>query len=141
MDALGQVRQLWRYPVSSLAGEPMRELFFGPEGADGDRRYGLFDIGSGIVAAPDRNPARWDQAPRIRTRLSDEGRLEVAVAGGEWLPAPAARSDRALSDYLGFEVAVRPSSTTGRSRLTVRPSRRAIARLRCICSPPPRWRA
>lgn len=108
MDALGQVRQLWRYPVSSLAGEPMRELFFGPEGADGDRRYGLFDIGSGIVAAPDRNPARWDQAPRIRTRLSGEGRLEVAVAGGEWLAAPAPRSDRALSDYLGFDVAVRP---------------------------------
>ena len=91
----------------------MRELFFGPEGAEGDRRYGLFDIGSGIVAAPDRNPAKWDQAPRIRTRLSDERGLEVAIRDGEWLAAPDARSDRALSDYLGFEVSVRPYLADG----------------------------
>jgi uncharacterized protein YcbX len=108
MTDLGQVAALWRYPVSSLAGQPMRELFFGADGAEGDRSYGLFDVGSGIVAAPDRNPAKWDQAPRVRTRLSDEGRLEVEIPGGAWLAAPAVQSDRAISDYLGFEVSVRP---------------------------------
>jgi uncharacterized protein YcbX len=108
MGAIGTVSHLWRYPVSSLAGQPMDELSFGPGGAEGDRIYGLFDMESGIVAAPDRNPAKWDQAPRIRTQLSGDGRLEVGVPDGEWLAAPAAESDRAISDYLGFEVSLRP---------------------------------
>jgi len=107
MTGLGQVAALWRYPVSSLAGQPMRELLFGPDGAEGDRGYGLFDMASGIVAAPDRNPAKWDRAPRIRTRLSHDGGLEVAVPGGGWQAAPDAPSDAAISAYLGFEVSVR----------------------------------
>lgn len=104
---LGRVIGLWRYPVSSLAGQPMRQLSLGAGRVDGDRSYGLFDVASGIVAAPDRNPAKWDQAPRIRTRLSGEGELEVATPDGEWLAAPAVRSDRAISAYLGFEVSIR----------------------------------
>ena len=108
MAALGQVSKLWRYPVSSLAGQPMSEMFLGPAGAQGDRRYGVFDVGSGLVAAPDRDPARWGRAPLVRTRLSEAGELEVATASGRWLAAPASASDRALSDYLGFEVTVRP---------------------------------
>ena len=113
MTHLGQVAALWRYPVSSLAGQPMRELFLGPGGAEGDRVYGLFDVASGVVAAPDRNPAKWDQAPRVRTRLSGDGALEVATPGGEWLAGPDARSDRAISDYLGFQVSVRPYASEG----------------------------
>lgn len=108
-----QVVALWRYPVSSLAGQPMRELVLGAGGAEGDRIYGLFDVESGIVAAPDRNPAKWDRAPRVRARLSDEGGLEVAAPDGEWLPAPDAQSDGAISAYLGFEVSVRPYLNEG----------------------------
>lgn len=105
---LGKVEALWRYPVSSLAGQPMSELLFGTGGAEGDRTYGLFDVASGIVAAPDRNPAKWDRVPRIRTRLSDDGGLEVETPDSGWLAAPAAQSDRAISAYLGFEASLRP---------------------------------
>jgi uncharacterized protein YcbX len=108
MGAVGTVSHLWRYPVSSLAGQPVPELLIRPDGPEGDRIYGLFDMASGIVAAPDRNPAKWGQAPRIRTRLSGEAGLEVGIPGGGWLAAPAAQSDRAISDYLGFEVSLRP---------------------------------
>ncbi len=113
MTVRARVAALWRYPVSSLAGQPMDALFFGPDGAEGDRGYGLFDVASGIVAAPDRNPAKWDQAPRVRTRLSGEGGLEVATPDGEWLAAPDAQSDRAISRHLGFEVSVRPYASAG----------------------------
>jgi uncharacterized protein YcbX len=108
VEAIGRISRLWRYPVSSLAGQPMRQLLLGPSGADGDRAYGLFDVASGIVAAPDRTPAKWGRVPRVRARLSVEAGLEVEIPGGGWLAAPAAQSDRAISDYLGFEVAVRP---------------------------------
>lgn len=113
MTDLGQVAALWRYPVSSLAGQKMRALSFGPGGAEGDRIYGLFDVASGIVAAPDRNPAKWDQAPRVRTRLTQEGGLEVGTPDSGWLAAPAAQSDGAISAHLGFEVSVRPYMSDG----------------------------
>jgi uncharacterized protein YcbX len=113
MTGLGQVEALWRYPVSSLAGQPMGALSLGPGGAEGDRLYGLFDVASGIVAAPDRNPAKWDQAPKVRTRLSEDGTLEVATPGNDWLAAPAVQSDRALGDYLGFEVSIRRYANEG----------------------------
>jgi uncharacterized protein YcbX len=108
VGVVGTVSHLWRYPVSSLGGQPMRELLVEHGGAEGDRIYGLFDVASGIVAAPDRNPAKWGRAPRVRARLSGEAGLEVEIPGRGWLAAPGASSDRAISDYLGFEVAVRP---------------------------------
>jgi uncharacterized protein YcbX len=112
MTALGQVRKLWRYPVSSLAGEPLQTISLGREGAAGDRLYGLVDVASGEVAAPDRN-AKWHPVPRIRTRLSDDGRLEIAVPGGDWLAAPGPECDRELTAFLGFEAAIRPFAGEG----------------------------
>src|SRR5690606_15444018 len=82
----GRVKGLWRYPVSSLAGEPMSAIFLGQGGADGDRLYGLVEVASGEVAAPDRN-AKWHPVPRIRTRLSAGGGLEILVPGGDWVSA------------------------------------------------------
>ncbi|AZO10766.1 MULTISPECIES: MOSC domain-containing protein [unclassified Mesorhizobium] len=104
--ALGAVSQLWRYPASSLAGEPLDAVSVGTATVDGDRLFGLVDA-SGEIARPDRE-ARWHQAPRIRSRLTAGRRLEVAVPGGDWLPAPAAESDRAVSEFLGFEASIRP---------------------------------
>ncbi|WP_315926050.1 MOSC domain-containing protein [Mesorhizobium sp. SP-1A] len=107
MADLGRVIELWRYPVSSLGGESVPSLPIGHGGADGDRIYGLVDAASGEIASPDRNP-KWHGAPHIRGRLGADRRLEVAMPGGGWLPAPDPATDRALSGYLGFGVAIRP---------------------------------
>jgi len=109
--ALGTVSQLWRYPASSLAGERLDAISVGLKTVDGDRLFGLVDA-DGEIARPDRE-ARWHKVPLIRTRLSGdqpskEWRLEVAVPGGGWLPAPDPESDRAVSAFLGFEAAIRP---------------------------------
>lgn len=114
MTVLGRVKGLWRYPVSSLAGEPMSAIFLGQGGADGDRLYGLVEVASGEVAAPDRN-AKWHLVPRIRTRLSAGGGLEILVPGGDWVSAPGAACDRAVSDFLGFEAVIRPFPAEGAS--------------------------
>ena len=70
MTHLGQVAALWRYPVSSLAGQPMSELFLGPGGAEGDRLYGLFDVASGrrFRFSDEKEdghgpPPRWEVGP------------------------------------------------------------------------------
>ncbi|TKB29406.1 MAG: MOSC domain-containing protein, partial [Mesorhizobium sp.] len=59
------------------------------------------------IARPDRE-AKWHKVPRIRTRLSQAGRLEIAIPDGRWLSAPGAQSDRAISAYLGFAASIRP---------------------------------
>jgi hypothetical protein len=112
MDAIGQVSGLWRYPVSSLAGEPMQAMAFAQGGAEGDRQFGLVDVAHDMIAAPDR-AEKWHNAPRIRTRLDGDGQLEIAVPGGSWLAAPGPDCDRAVSLYLGFEAAIRPFAGEG----------------------------
>lgn len=105
--ALGSVSQLWRYPASSLAGERRDAISVGTTTVDGDRLFGLVDASDGEIARPDRGP-KWHKVPLIRTRLGEDQRLEVAVPGGDWMPAPDPRSDRAISEFLGFEAAIRP---------------------------------
>ncbi|MDX8525204.1 MOSC domain-containing protein [Mesorhizobium sp. MSK_1335] len=105
--ALGTVSELWRYPASSLAGERLDAISVGLKTVDGDRLFGLVDASDGEIARPDRE-ARWHKVPLIRTRLSEDRQLEVAVPGGGWLSAPDPRSDRAVSAFLGFEASIRP---------------------------------
>src|SRR6185312_5616691 len=112
MDALGQVTGLWRYPVSSLAGEPMPALSVARRGSDGDRLYGLVDAASGEIARPD-TVAKWHLVPRIRTRLGSDRRLEIAVPGGAWIAAPGRQCDEAISAFLGFDAAIRPFAGEG----------------------------
>ncbi|RUU06561.1 MOSC domain-containing protein [Mesorhizobium sp. USDA-HM6] len=105
--ALGTVSQLWRYPASSLAGERMDAISVDVETIDGDRMFGLVDATDNEIARPDRD-AKWHKVPRIRTRLSNDRDLEVAVPGGDWLNAPGGECDRAVSAYLGFTASIRP---------------------------------
>lgn len=107
MAEIGQVKELWRYPASSLGGEMLPALDFGYGGADGDRLYGLIDAADGEIARPDRLP-KWHKVPRIRARLDEARRLQVMTPQGEWLAAPGADSQRAVSDYLGFAAAILP---------------------------------
>jgi uncharacterized protein YcbX len=105
--ALGSVIELWRYPASSLAGERLETIAVGPETIDGDRLFGLVDVSNNEIARPDRE-TKWHRVPRIRTRLTGDRTLEIAVPGGHWLAAPGAESDRVVSAYLGFETSIRP---------------------------------
>jgi uncharacterized protein len=104
---VGSVTERWRYPASSLAGERLDAISVGEESIDGDRMFGLVDVSDNEIARPDRD-AKWHKVPRIRTRLSRDRELEIAVPGGDWLAAPGAESDRAVSAYLGFEASIRP---------------------------------
>jgi len=104
---LGSVAQLWRYPASSLAGERQDAILVGRETIEGDRMFGLVDATDNEIARPDRD-AKWHKVPRIRTRLNNNRDLEVAIPDGDWLAAPGAECDYAVSAYLGFAASIRP---------------------------------
>ncbi|MER9417717.1 MOSC domain-containing protein [Mesorhizobium sp. M0306] len=104
---IGTVSELWRYPASSLAGERQDVISVGLETIDGDRLFGLVDASDGEIARPDRE-AKWHKVPLIRTRLSRARQLEIATPQGDWLPAPGAECDRAVSAFLGFAASIRP---------------------------------
>lgn len=69
--------ELWRYPVKSMAGEPMDAADLGPLGVPGDRALYVVDGGGRIVTARNR--------PRLllhRARAGEDG--EPTVDGLPW---------------------------------------------------------
>lgn len=106
MTDTGHVTELWRYPVSSLAGERHEAIEIGAKGVAGDRRFGVIEAGTGEPGRPDGN-AKWHGLPLIRTRLIGDT-LEIAMPGDRWRAAPGPEVDVAISDFLGFPVSLRP---------------------------------
>ena len=103
---IGTVASVWRYPVSSLAGEELPAIAVRRGGIEGDRLYGVVDVETGDIARP--TEAKWHAVPHIAARLAPGGELEIAVPGSRWYAAPGERADRVASEFLGFAVTIRP---------------------------------
>jgi uncharacterized protein YcbX len=103
---IGHVITLWRYPVSSMAGERLEQAVISASGIEGDRTHGIFHAESGEIAYPGRD-RRWAALPRTFSRLGPEGGLEVSADGRCWGDAAAPHIGAALSVSLGFPAAIR----------------------------------
>lgn len=104
---LGTVRGLWRYPVKSMAAEPLISAHLSWTGVAGDRRWAF------VRAKAEKNGFPWhtirdDPAMcRYSARLADPDRpdksdVEVRTPSGEILPV----HDPALAAELGAGVRV-----------------------------------
>lgn len=111
MGAVGQVTEIWRYPVSSLAGEALSEASVAATGLLGDRRWGAVDAAGGTIARPGKEP-RWDGTPAVAARVAGDG-VEIRVADGPWLPGAGAPARAALARHFGFAVELRPHPAPG----------------------------
>ncbi|QCI99449.1 MOSC domain-containing protein [Agrobacterium larrymoorei] len=104
MKKIGHVKQLWRYPVSSLGGEACGSTFVDENGLSGDRQFGLFDA-DGILAAPEKDP-RWRPALFLSSWIDEEGKTYIRFPdGAEFRVSDAELHDR-LSAHFGFAVSV-----------------------------------
>ena len=45
-----KVAELWRYPVKSLLGERLEAASLAAGGLDGDRRFALYDVETGLLS-------------------------------------------------------------------------------------------
>ncbi len=95
------VAALWRYPVKSLAGEPLQPATFTTDGLAGDRLVHV----QGPLEVPDRAyPARPAHLPGIhRPRRAAGGRTSVGQRGGDTLSSAAPFGRRRLTRYAGPE--------------------------------------
>lgn len=97
-----RVSELWRYPVKSLQGEQLQSVRLTADGLDGDRRYAIYDVESGLGLTARRQPELLFASGRLR----EDGSAEITLPDGS-----AARDDDALSAWLGRRVALRSADT------------------------------
>ena len=105
MQRIGRVREVWRYPVSSVGGESLASITVSPEGIAGDRQFALFDPATGLAAAPERE-TRWRPALFVTASQAPTGLPVLRFAdGAEHALDDDALADR-LAEHFGFPVAV-----------------------------------
>lgn len=115
---LGQVAELWRYPVQSLRGESMQSLHLAPGGIHGDRGYCVAEADSGaagIAARPQWKTlitwsARYVREPQPGEALPP---AEIAFPDGARMLSDDARIHDALSERIGRPVRLRRSDEAG----------------------------
>lgn len=97
------VVELWRYPVKSMLGERLDQVEVGPAGLDGDRRWALFDRGTGLTLTARRVP----ELLLAQARVGGAG-LEIELPNGT-----LTADDAVLSAWLDRDVELRDISATG----------------------------
>lgn len=93
---IGTVDSLWHYPVKSMRGEELAEVFIGFGGVQGDRRF-AFHSSAAPLDFPFFTARQQTQMLRYRPRVDpDNGSIEVETPSGKTL----AIDDPALIDEL-----------------------------------------
>lgn len=106
---VGAIKEIWRYPISSIGGEGLDAASVGDDGIEGDRTHLLVDLDIGEVASPETTP-RW--RPALMLSACRTGN-EVLVSSPIWKMKPIGPSlDAALSELMGFRCGVRPKGSS-----------------------------
>ena len=96
MSIIGQVDSLWRYPVKSMRGEEMDEMFAGYAGVYGDRLFAFVSDGQPkgfpyFTGREQRQMIRYRARFRDPAKAASPSNLPEAEAYSAWsLPASAA---------------------------------------------------
>ena len=101
------VQALWRYPVKSLQGERLHEAIMTADGIEGDRRFAIFELDTGLGLTARRVP----QLLFASAALMAEGQVRITLPDGS-----IADTDAALSDWLGRRVALRSAENNAGRR-------------------------
>jgi uncharacterized protein len=111
MEPLGQVAEIWRYPVKSMRGERLDAGDVGELGLRGDRRFGVRDVHRGSILSAKRAPVLFSCAARY-----ERDDVMIELPHGEVL-GPGALLDAALSELIGRPVELARAGEIADARL------------------------
>ncbi|MFD6673124.1 MOSC domain-containing protein [Rhodococcus zopfii] len=103
------IRELWRYPVKSFGGEPVRSATIEADGLRGDHLWAVVDAETGAVAGAKKS-RRFGVLLTCRARLIDDtdvrdrAALELTLPDGTAVRGDDSSVDSLLSDLTGREV-------------------------------------
>lgn len=107
-ESVGTIKEIWRYPISSIGGERLDSASVGNDGIDGDRSHLLVDLDTGDVASPETTP-RWRPALMLSACRTGS---DILVSSGAWMKPIGRSLDVALSELMGFRCGVRPKGAS-----------------------------
>ena len=110
MAIVGSVAELWRFPVKSMQGEPLREVEVTARGVVGDRAYALIDAETGKVASA-KSVTRFPELLACRAVFVAPPQVEreappvrIDLPSGQSVTSDSSDVDRTLSAHFRREV-------------------------------------
>jgi uncharacterized protein YcbX len=110
MTTIGRIRDLWRYPVKSMAGERLEEAQVTASGLAGDRAWALRDEAAGEIRGAKKFPmllgctARFLEEPRP----GQSPPAEILLTDGRRLRTDSPETSAVLTGLVGREVTLWP---------------------------------
>jgi uncharacterized protein len=106
---VGRVRQIWRYPVKSMAGQRLEYSPVGSYGLCGDRGWGLRDDSTGEILNAKRYPILM-QCSAVYREPPDADRIpdvDITLPDGVTVSSDSPAVSQCLSKLIGRSVALR----------------------------------
>jgi MOSC domain-containing protein len=110
MQVIGTVKEIWRYPVKSMAGERMERATVGTMGIPGDRGWAIRDEKAGEIRNARKLPALLHcSAVYLREPSgSDTPPVQITMPNGTTFRSDSAEAGAKLSEMLGRSVTIWP---------------------------------
>src|SRR5580700_5917412 len=110
MRVIGTVKEIWRYPVKSMAGERMQRANVSARGIYGDRGWAIRDEKAGEIRNARKLPALLHcTAVYLREPNADDAPpAQITLPDGTTFRSDSAEANARLSDLLGRTVSIWP---------------------------------
>jgi uncharacterized protein YcbX len=128
---VGRVKEVWRYPLKSMAGERLDAAEVGARGLWGDRGWALRDEAAGEIRGAKMSPALMLCAARYREEPAAEGappHADITLPDGTGTSTDDPKINGLLSELLGRSVTLwplRPASDRAHYRRAI-PAARVV---------------
>ena len=110
MQVIGTVKEIWRYPVKSMAGERLNRASVGALGIVGDRGWAIRDEKAGEIRNARKLPALL-HCTAVYVREPSEGNVQpvqITLSNGTTFRSDSAEANARLSEMLGRPVTIWP---------------------------------
>ena len=110
MQSIGTIKEIWRYPVKSMAGERLQHSVVAALGIPGDRGWAIRDEKAGEIRGAKKLPALIRCRARYLAEPTsvDIPAAEITTPDGTKFRSDSAAASAHLSELLGRKVTLWP---------------------------------